>query len=333
MKTKQRLKQNKTLLKDVVSTIFLSRRIFEIMIRDVKMTSINTQNQQTIIEHIVRQNASMYSNLKIARIIWSKQTKINLNKKYSLFIMKIYNETTINCLIKKELLNEYSHRICKYFDKDCRLKQCFNCQLYNQIEKSCKFERRYAICASSHHDNICTTLIERRKCVNCDENHFVWLFQCKIKIDEKNKLNDMWFFKSILHSKETRENNVAFTSKEHHKIDETTMTNRAQIVSFIAIESISSKKEFSFFLNTNIMYLKIDNYTMQKSLSKQSSSQKSKIATFSLTARRRSVNVLQMINNQKVNNALTILWYKSFEKKSRKRLKQLNADITTTTNT
>ncbi len=44
-KTKQKLKQNKTLLKNVASTTSLSRRIFEIMIHDVKMTSINTQNQ------------------------------------------------------------------------------------------------------------------------------------------------------------------------------------------------------------------------------------------------------------------------------------------------
>jgi hypothetical protein len=69
MKTKQRLKQNKTLLKDVASTTSLSRPIFEIMIHDVKMTSINTQNQQTAIKHIVRQNASMHSNLKITRVI------------------------------------------------------------------------------------------------------------------------------------------------------------------------------------------------------------------------------------------------------------------------
>jgi hypothetical protein len=68
-KTKQRLKQNKTLFKNVASTTFLSRRIFEVMIHDVKMTSINTQNQQTAIKHIVRQNASMHSNLKIARVI------------------------------------------------------------------------------------------------------------------------------------------------------------------------------------------------------------------------------------------------------------------------
>jgi hypothetical protein len=68
-KMKQKLKQNKTLLKNVISTTFLSRRIFEIMIHDVKITSINTQNQQTAIKHIVRQNASMHSNLKIARVI------------------------------------------------------------------------------------------------------------------------------------------------------------------------------------------------------------------------------------------------------------------------
>jgi hypothetical protein len=171
--TKQRLKQNKTLLKNVVSTTFLSRRIFEIMIHDVKMTLINTQNQQTTIKHIVQQNASMHSNLKITRVIWTKRTKIISSKKYFSLIMKMYNVATINRLIKEKLLNEYSHRTCEYFDKNCRLKQCFNCQRYDHIEKSCKYERRCAICARSHNDSTCTTSIERRKCVNYDENHFV----------------------------------------------------------------------------------------------------------------------------------------------------------------
>jgi hypothetical protein len=69
VKTKQRLKQNKMLFKDVVMTIFLSRCTFEIMIHEIKITSINTQNQQKTITHIIRQNASMHSNLKIARVI------------------------------------------------------------------------------------------------------------------------------------------------------------------------------------------------------------------------------------------------------------------------
>ncbi len=245
--------------------------------------------------------------------------------------MKIYNAATINRLIKEKLLDEYSHRTCEYFDKNCRLKQCFNCQRYDHIEKSCKYERRCAACANSHNDSTCTTSIERRRCVNCDENHSVWSFQCKTRIEKKNKLNDMWFFKSILHSEEARANNVASTSKEHHCVDETTKRNCVQIVQIVAIESFSSKKEFSSFLDTKIMCLKIDNYTIQKSLNKRSSSQKSKTATFSSTARRRSVSVLQMISSQNVNNALTTLRYKSFEKRSRERSRQQNADNTTTT--
>jgi hypothetical protein len=69
MKIKQKLKQNKTLFKNVAMTISLSRRIFEIMIHEVKITLINTQNQQKTITHIIRQNASMHLNLKIARVI------------------------------------------------------------------------------------------------------------------------------------------------------------------------------------------------------------------------------------------------------------------------
>jgi hypothetical protein len=126
-KTKQKLKRNKTLFKNIASTTFLSRRIFEIMIHEIRMTLINTQNQQTAIKHIVRQNALMLSNLKITRVIWSKRAKIISSKKYFSLIIKIYNAATINRLIKKKLLNEYSHRTCEYFDKNCRLKQCFNC--------------------------------------------------------------------------------------------------------------------------------------------------------------------------------------------------------------
>jgi hypothetical protein len=85
-------------------------------------------------------------------------------------------------------------------------------------------------------------------------------------------LNDMWFFKSILHSEEARKINIAFASKEHHCADEKTKRSCVQAVQSAAIVSFSLKKEFSSFLNTEIMCLKIDNYTIQKSLDKRLSS-------------------------------------------------------------
>jgi hypothetical protein len=143
----------------------------------------------------------------------------------------------------------------------------------------------------------------------------------------------MWFFKSILHAKKTKEKNIMFAFKKNQIVSRTTTNNKKQIATFVEIRCFFSKKEFSSFLNTEIMCFEMNNYTIQKSLSKRSFSQRSNVTIFSFTTRRCNVNVLQMINNQEVNNALTILKYKSFEKKSRKRFKQLNANNTTTINT
>jgi hypothetical protein len=275
----------------------------------------------------------MHSNLKITRVIWSKRAKINSDKEYSSLIMKIYSAATTNRLIQEELLDEYSHRTCEYFDKDCRLKQCFNCQRYEHIDRSCKYNRRCAVCANFHSESICNISTEKRKCVNCERNHFVWSFQCKIKVDEKNRLNDMWSFKSILHAKEARENNIMLASRENRIVSRATTSSREQVATFAAIEFFFSKRKFSSFLNTEIMCLETNNYTIQKSLSKRSFSQKSNVAIFSFTARRRSVSVLQMISSQEINNALTILRYRSSEKRSRERFKQLNANNTSTAST
>ncbi len=247
--------------------------------------------------------------------------------------MKIYSATTTNRLIREELFDEYSHRTCEYFDRDCKLKQCFNCQRYKHINRSCKYNRRCVICASFHNKSICNTSIERRKCVNCERNHFVWSFQCKIKIDEKNKLNDMWSFKSILHAKKAKENNIMLASRKNRIVNRAITNSREQIATFVAMKSYFSKKNFFMFLSTEIMCFETSNYIIQKSLSKRSFSQKSNVTIFSFTTRWRSVSVLQIISSQEINNALTILKYKSFEKKSRERFKQLNADNTSTINT
>jgi hypothetical protein len=234
----------------------------------------------------------MHLNLKITRVIWSKRTKIHFDKKSSSLIMKIYNLITMNRLIQKKLLDEYSHRTCEYFDKNCRLKQCFNCQRYEHINKSCKYNRRCAICANFHNESICNTSIEKRKCVNCEKNHFVWSFQCKIRIDEKNKLNDMWFFKSISHAKKTKEKNIMFASKKNQIVNRTTTSSKKQIATFAEIRFFFSKNKFSSFLNTKIMCFETNNYIIQESLSKRSFSQRFNVTIFSFTTRRRNVSVL-----------------------------------------
>ncbi len=85
----------------------------------------------------------------------------------------MYSEAMTNQLIKKDLLEMYSHRICKYFEKKCRLKQCFNCQRYEYFERLCKHNQLCVVCVRSYHESICKKSTKKRKCVNCDENHSV----------------------------------------------------------------------------------------------------------------------------------------------------------------
>jgi hypothetical protein len=123
-----------------------------------------------------------------------------MKKKLSSLIVKIHNAEQINRLIKDEFLHEYSQISCKLFVNNCRIKQCFNCQRYDHIDKICRYERRCSVCVESHNDSTCKISIDKKKCVNCENNHSIWLCQCKIKIIEKNKISDIWRTKSILHS-------------------------------------------------------------------------------------------------------------------------------------
>jgi hypothetical protein len=74
-------------------------------------------------------------------------------------------------LIKDELLNDYFHRVCEYFEKKCRIKQCFWCQKYNHVNKVCRNDEKCDFCACEHFSFECRTFNEHRKCANCVDKH------------------------------------------------------------------------------------------------------------------------------------------------------------------
>jgi hypothetical protein len=91
----------------------------------------------------------------------------------SSLIVKIYNAEQINRLIKNESLHEYSQISCELFVNNCRIKQCFNCQRYDHIDKICRYERRCLICVELHNDSTCKIFVDKKKCVNCEDNHSI----------------------------------------------------------------------------------------------------------------------------------------------------------------
>jgi hypothetical protein len=68
-KTKERMKQNKELLHDITFSTTAMRRTYVVLTHDVRMSNVNTFNQQTIINQIVKQNNNLHKDLNIVRII------------------------------------------------------------------------------------------------------------------------------------------------------------------------------------------------------------------------------------------------------------------------
>jgi hypothetical protein len=64
-KTRKRMKQNKEFLHDITFSTTAMRRIYVVSAHDVRMSNINTFNQQKVINQIVKQNNSLHKNLNI----------------------------------------------------------------------------------------------------------------------------------------------------------------------------------------------------------------------------------------------------------------------------
>ncbi len=174
-KIKKRLTISNSLLKHVASSTYVVFRIFDVFAHDVRVVDVQTKNQQKIIKRMKKQNETLHSSLKIAKMTWSKNV-VNSEKKLSSLIVKIYSVEQIDRLIKNDLFYEYTQIICELFINNCRIKQCFNCQRYEHIDKICRYERRCSICFKSHNDFACKMSIDKRKCANCENNHSVWFF-------------------------------------------------------------------------------------------------------------------------------------------------------------
>jgi hypothetical protein len=68
-KTKEKMKQDKELLHDITLSTTTMRRIYVVLTHDVRMSNVNTFNQQKVINQIVKQNNSLHKDLNIVRVV------------------------------------------------------------------------------------------------------------------------------------------------------------------------------------------------------------------------------------------------------------------------
>jgi hypothetical protein len=247
----------------------------------------------------------LHSSLRIAKVVWSRSV-INEEKELSSLIVKIHSAEQINRLIRDDLLHEYSQISCELFVNNCRIKQCFNCQRYDHIDKICRHERRCSVCVESHNDSTCKISIDKRKCANCEDNHSIWSFQCKIKVIEKDRISNIWRTKSILHSIDFKD--IQQTTFKKLDVDAQQTFSSKKITSStssfcFSIEEILTQEETTIL--KSIMHLKTRNSSVNEIIDKRTLSQNLE-RSMSSSSRQRSVSVVLMISSQ-TSNAFDVL--------------------------
>ncbi len=170
------LKKTQTWAKEIASSTCVARWTFAMLTHEVH-TTINMSNQEKIIERLIKDNARLHEDLKVLRIVWLKKIA-DSEKTHSSLIVEITIEAMMNRLMNMSMLNSYQECACELFEKNCRITQCFRCHEFDHMTKICRKNQRCEKCADKHHIEKCVMSLNRRCCVNCNENHELWRCIC-----------------------------------------------------------------------------------------------------------------------------------------------------------
>ena len=198
------LKKTQEWAKEIVNSTCISRRIFAMLTHEVR-TTINMNNQKKVIRKLIKNNARLHENLKILRIVWFKKVAES-EKTHSSLIMKIIIEAMMNQLMNVSMLNAYHECACELFEKNCCITQCFRCQEFNHMIRFCRKNQRCVKCADKHHIKRCVMSLNKRCCINCNENHELWRHICLKWWQQMKQAFEIYKNRSFRYSEASRYN-------------------------------------------------------------------------------------------------------------------------------
>ncbi len=203
------LEKSQTWMKKIASSAHVVRKSFAILAHDVHIT-LNTSNQKMIIKRLIKNNVKLHEDLKMLRIAWLKKI-VESEKIHSSLIVKIMIKTMTNQLLDVDMLNSYQECSCELFEKNCCITQCYKCFDFDHMTRFCKNEKCCFKYADKHHIERCVVLMNRRRCVNCNDSHKLWRRSClkwKLQIKQSEEI----FWNRLIRYSETSKDNCLFSS-------------------------------------------------------------------------------------------------------------------------
>ncbi len=241
------LKKTQTWAKEITNSTCIARWIFAMLTYKV-CTIIDINNQKRIIKRLIKDNTRLHEDLKVLRIVWLKKIAKS-EKTHSLLIVKIAIEAMMNQLMNMSMLNLYQECACKLFEKNCHITQCFRCHEFDYMTKFCRKNQCCEKCADKHHIKKCMMSLNRRRCINCNENHELWRCICFKWWQQMKQTFKIYKNRSFKYS-ETFEYNCTFFSLFLNSLDSTNFLDSTN-----SLDSMNSSDSTNSFNSTNFSSL------------------------------------------------------------------------------
>jgi hypothetical protein len=126
--------------------------------------------------------------------VWSSRKWFNRRKSYEKKIFDFsyrdrHRENDESIIIRRIVESFWNEEMWAIHSK-LHLRQCFNCQKYDHIDKHCKTAVICDTCAKEHRTSDCDlNIIDKHKWYDECKNreHIAWISNCKVKIKKRRR--------------------------------------------------------------------------------------------------------------------------------------------------
>ncbi|PCD25894.1 hypothetical protein AU210_012328 [Fusarium oxysporum f. sp. radicis-cucumerinum] len=161
---------------------------YSVLVHGVRTSSMNMDNFELIRDGMLQDNKPFIPNAEIKYIGWL--TISSSTKSASSVVVEFTRPEDANKIIDEGLIWQGEVFQCELYDRQCRVRQCFQCHKYGHIGTQCKATITCGYCAQDHATRDCPTKSDRgapRKCAACNGPHEAWNNQCSTRKQEVNK--------------------------------------------------------------------------------------------------------------------------------------------------
>lgn len=162
---------------------------YGVVVHGIRTSTMDIEKFEEVRDAILHENRAFLPTAEIKYIGWL--TRQPPNKTMSSIIIEFTKPEDANRIIDEDLVWQAELCPAERYERQCRLKQCFQCQKYGHIGTQCKAAKTCGYCAQEHSSWECptkTNLEATRKCAVCHGAHEAWSRECPTRKEEVAKI-------------------------------------------------------------------------------------------------------------------------------------------------